>query len=93
MYNQLLDHLKKYSILSEEQFGFRAASSTGNTIYKLINESLQALNCKPALGGISFDLENAFDCLNHEILMAKLHFYDVTGWFTLIIDIKEPRFW
>jgi hypothetical protein len=37
MYNQLLNHLKKYSILVEEQFGFRADSSTGNAIYKLIN--------------------------------------------------------
>jgi hypothetical protein len=46
MYNQLLDHLKKYSILADEQFGFRADSSTGNAIYKLINESLQALNSK-----------------------------------------------
>jgi hypothetical protein len=52
MYNQLLDHLKKYSILADEQFGFRAGSSTGNGIYKLINESLLALNNKATIGGI-----------------------------------------
>jgi hypothetical protein len=57
MYNQLWNHLKKYSILVEEQFGFRADSSTGNAIYKFINESLQALNSKTAVGGIFFDLE------------------------------------
>jgi hypothetical protein len=50
MYNKLQEHLKKCSILAEEQFGFRADSSTGNIIYKLINESLQALNSKSPLG-------------------------------------------
>jgi hypothetical protein len=50
MYNQFQEHLKKYSILAEELFGFRADSSTGNVIYKLINESLQALNSKSPVG-------------------------------------------
>jgi hypothetical protein len=51
MHNQLLNHLKKYIILVVEQFGFRADSSTGNAMYKLINESLQALNSKSEGGG------------------------------------------
>jgi len=46
MYNQLQEHLNKYSILAEEQFGFRSDSTTNETIYKLINETLNALNCK-----------------------------------------------
>jgi hypothetical protein len=33
IYNQLLDYLKKYIILADEQFGFRADSSTGNAIH------------------------------------------------------------
>jgi fructose-1,6-bisphosphatase/inositol monophosphatase family enzyme len=45
MYNQLQEHLNKYSILAEEQFGFRSDSTTNKTIYKLINETLNALNC------------------------------------------------
>jgi hypothetical protein len=44
MHNQLQEHLKKYSILADEQLRFRADSSSGNVIYKLINKSLQALN-------------------------------------------------
>ena len=79
MYNQLQEHLNKYSILAEEQFGFRADSSTDKAIYKLINETLQALNSKSAVGGIFFYLEKAFDCLNHYILMSKLQSYGVNG--------------
>jgi fructose-1,6-bisphosphatase/inositol monophosphatase family enzyme len=32
MYNKLQEHLNKYSILAEEQFGFRADSSRGKAI-------------------------------------------------------------
>jgi hypothetical protein len=74
MYNQLLDHMKKYSILAKEQFGFRADFSTGNAIHRLINTSFQALNSTSAVGSIFFDLERVFDCLNHNILMTKLKF-------------------
>ena len=54
MYNQLQDHLLKFNILAEEQYGFRTNSSTDKAIYKLINEALMALNNKSAVGGIFF---------------------------------------
>jgi hypothetical protein len=43
VYNQLQEHLNKYSILADEQSGFRTDSSTNKAMYKLINEILQAL--------------------------------------------------
>jgi len=54
MYNQLQEHLNKYGILAEEQFGFSSDSTTNKTIYKLINETLNALNSKLIVGGIIF---------------------------------------
>ena len=75
-YNHLQEHLNKQGILAEEQFGFRADSTTNKTIYKLINETL---NSKLIVGGIFFDLEKAFDCLKHGILLSKLQFYGVNG--------------
>jgi len=53
-YNQLQEHLNKYSILAEERFGFRSDSTTNKAIYKLINETLNALNSKFIVGGIFF---------------------------------------
>jgi ribosomal protein S17 len=52
MYNRIQEHLKKYRILAEEQFGFREGSSTGRAIYKLTNESLQASSSKSPVGCI-----------------------------------------
>jgi hypothetical protein len=60
VYNQLQEHLKKYSILAEELCGFRRDSSTSKAIYKLINEFLRALNSKSLVGDIFLDLEKAF---------------------------------
>jgi hypothetical protein len=54
MYNQLQEHLNKYGILAEEQFGFGADSATNKAMYKLINETLNALNSKLIVGGIFF---------------------------------------
>ena len=56
MYNQLQEYLNKNSILVEEQFGFRSDSATNKAIYKLINETLDALNNKFIVGGILFYL-------------------------------------
>jgi hypothetical protein len=35
---------------------------------------MNALNSKFMVGGIFFNLQKASDCLNHNILLSKLHF-------------------
>ena len=60
MYSPLQEHLNKFSILAEEKFGFRIDSTTNKAIYKLINETLKALNNIFMVGGIFFNLEKAW---------------------------------
>ena len=45
----------------------------------LTNEILNALNNKLLIGGIFCNLEKAFDCVNHIILLSKLEFFAITG--------------
>jgi hypothetical protein len=62
-----------------EQYGFRTKSTTDKATYTLTTEILKVLNNKLIVGGISCDLEKAFDCVNHDILLSKWDFYGITG--------------
>jgi hypothetical protein len=71
--------LDKYTILSTSQYGFQKNLSTDNAVYALLNEVLIALNNKVKVMEIFCDIEKAFDCVNHDVLLQKLEIYGVTG--------------
>jgi hypothetical protein len=79
VYYRLLQHIETNNILADEQFGFRTSSSTDKASYKLIDGILNALNNRMMVGGIFCDLQKAFDCVNHSILLTKLKYYGITG--------------
>ena len=89
----MITHFTLNKIFTDSQFGFRKKLSTDNAYYKLINDILTALNNKQFVRGIFFDLEKAFDCVNHDILLAKMEHYGVRGvMYTLIKSYLEDRF-
>jgi len=79
LYKRLYNHLSSNNILVKEQFGFRCNTSTEMAIYTLINNILLFLNTKTLVGGLFYDLQKAFDCVNYEILLSKMKFYGITG--------------
>jgi hypothetical protein len=67
-----------FNILDNNLYGFRPNSSTEKASFKLIDEILIAMNNKQLVGGIFCDLQKAFDCVSHDILIKKLEFYGIT---------------
>ena len=79
IYKRLYYHLTTNNILVKDQFGFRCNNSTEIAIYILLNNILSHLNNKIIVGGLFCDLQNAFDCINHDILSSKMKFYGISG--------------
>jgi hypothetical protein len=60
--------------------------STEQAAFSLINSILTALNENQIVGGIFCDLQKAFDCVNHNILLDKLQFYRIDRKFKRFIE-------
>ena len=70
-------HIYKYmnNHLSEYLCGFRAGYSTQYCLILMLEKWKKALDKREVAGALLTDLSKAFDCLNHELLIAKLDAY------------------
>ena len=63
------------SFLSEYMAAYRKKYSTNHVLIRLIENWKKALDEKFLLGTVLLDLSKAFDCIPHELFIAKLHAY------------------
>jgi len=65
------------NILVNEQFGFREKLSVEIATFTLLNKVLSSLDRKNFVGGLFCNLQKAFHCVNHDILLARIEFYEI----------------
>ena len=63
----------------DQQFGFREKHSTELAATYLVNKITSAMESKDLTLGIFLDLSKAFDTIDHNILLTKLHHNGIRG--------------
>ena len=53
--------------------------STETAAFSFFNNILKYLDNRKIVRGLFLDLRKAFDCVDHDILLAKLKFYGISG--------------
>ena len=73
IYDQIHSYFDK--ILSKKQCGFRKGYNAQHCLIALIEKWKKSVDNGGAFGALLTDLSNVFDCLSHELLIAKLTAY------------------
>jgi hypothetical protein len=79
MRNRLYYHLQINNLIYKYQFGFRHNHSTTLAVIDVIDSIYERLDNGEKIIGLYFDLQKAFDTVNHEILLCKLQKFGVRG--------------
>ena len=95
MYNRLLKYLDQNNILFPSQYGFRRKHSTNLATIELITKISLAIDNNEYTFGVFLDLAEAFDTVNHEILLRKLDHYGIRGivnkWFKNYLTGRKKK--
>jgi hypothetical protein len=73
IFNQMSAYFDR--ILHSQLCGFRSKHNTQHALLRMISRWDQCLDRSGKVGAILMDLSKAFDCIDHELLLAKLFAY------------------
>ena len=94
VHKRLHHFLFSQSVFYPSQYGFRSKQSTNHAIHEFVDDTISSMDRKEHTLGVLLDLSNAFDTLDHNILLSKLEWYGVCGktldWFkSYLYDRKQ----
>ena len=70
--NRIVDHLEKYGLFSDFQYGFRSSRSTSDLLTVVSDRIARAFNRSVATQAVALDISKAFDRVWHAGLLHKL---------------------
>lgn len=77
VYDQLYEYFSKNHLIYDSQYGFRQLHSTELAALEITDRLSQNMDKGKISITIYLDLSKAFDTLDHEILLDKLHYYGI----------------
>ena len=70
---------QKNIVVSPKNSGFRNSHSTNHALISITEKIKKSLDNNEYSCGVFLDFQKAFDTVNHEILLKKLHHYGIRG--------------
>ena len=79
MCKRIIDFIEKNDLLYTSEYGFRKGYSTQHAVLDIINTIQTNMSQGLFSCGIFIDVKKAFDTVDHDILLSKLHHYRFRG--------------
>ena len=77
--NRIVDHLEKYGLFSDFQYGFRSSRSTADLLTVVSDRIARAFNRSGATQAVALDISKAFDRVWQAGLLHKFKSYGISG--------------
>ena len=77
--NRIVDHLEKYGLFSDFQYGFRSPRSTADLLTAVSDRIARAFDRCGATGDVALDISKAFNRVWNAGLLHKLKSYGMSG--------------